>query len=70
MERKVFKKGFSFIGHKKKRRPTFLYGEMLQKTRDFTIGSCLVGTVAQKMVIAIGTGVIKTNEAKMLKEFS
>ena len=43
---------------------------MLQKTRDFTIGSCLVGTVAQKMVIAIGTGVIKTNEAKMLKEFS
>ena len=43
---------------------------MLQKIRDVIIGSRLARTViSRKMVIAIGTGVIKANEPKILKEF-
>ena len=43
---------------------------MFQKIRDVVIGSRLAGTViSRKMVIAIGTGVIKANEPKILKEF-
>ena len=44
--------------------------EMLQKTRDVIIGSRLAGTViSRKMVIAIGTGVIKVTEPNILEEF-
>ena len=43
---------------------------MLQKIRDFIIGSRLAGTaISQKMVIAIGPDVIKLNEPNILKEF-
>ena len=43
---------------------------MLQKIRDIIIGSRLAGTaLSRKMVVAIGTGVIKANEPKILKEF-
>ena len=43
---------------------------MLQKVRNVIIGSGLAGTViSRKMVTAIGTGVIKINELRILKEF-
>ena len=42
---------------------------MLQKIRDVIIASCLAGKlISRKMVIAIGTGVIKANEPKISKE--
>ena len=43
---------------------------MLQKVRNVIIGSGLAGTViSRKMITAIGTGVIKINELRILKEF-
>ena len=64
MERRL-KKRFSFIGHKKGR-PNLVDDEI----RDILIRSRLAGTViSRKMVIAIETGVIKSTEPKILKEF-
>ena len=43
----------------------------LQKFRDVIIGSHLAQTViSREMIIAIGAGVIKTNELRLLKEFA
>ena len=43
---------------------------MLKKIEDVIIGSRLAGTVfSRKMVVAIGTGVVKANEPKILREF-
>ena len=68
MERKFDKKYFlSFT--RKKGRPILVDDEMLQIIRDVIIGARLEGTViSRKMVIAIGTCIIKANE-RILKEF-
>ena len=43
---------------------------MLKKIKDVSIGSCLARTViSRKMVVVVGTGVVKTNEPKMFREF-
>ena len=43
---------------------------MLKKIKDVIIGSRLAGTaISQNMVVAIGTGVVKANELKILREF-
>ena len=42
---------------------------MLKKIKDVIIGSRLAVTViSRKMVFAIGTGVVKANEPKILRE--
>ena len=44
--------------------------DILKKLIDVIIGSRLAGTViSRKMVVAIGTGIVKTNEPKILREF-
>ena len=44
--------------------------EILKKIKDVLIESRLAGTViSRKTVVAIGTGVVKANEPKILKEF-
>ena len=48
---------------KKIGRPNLLSEELLKRTKDVIIGSRLAGTVVSKrMVIAIGTGVIKADD--------
>ena len=48
---------------KKIGRPNLLSEELLKRTKDVIIGSRLAGTViSRRMVIAIGTGVIKGND--------
>lgn len=48
---------------KKIGRPNLLSDELLTKTKDVIIGSRLAGTViSRRMVIAIGTGVVKAND--------
>ena len=43
---------------------------MLKKIKDVIIGSRLVGTViSREMVVAVGTGVVKANEPKILRKF-
>ena len=43
---------------------------MLKKIKDVLIGSCLAGKViSRKMAVVIGTGVVKANEPKILREF-
>ena len=43
---------------------------MLKKIKDVIIGSRLAGTViSRKMVVVIGTGVIKATAPKILREF-
>ena len=54
---------------RKKGGPNLADDKMLQKIRDVIIGSCLPGKlISQEMVIAIQTGVVKTNEPKISKE--
>ena len=44
--------------------------ELLKKTKDIVIGTRQAGTViSRRMVIAIGTGVVKANEPNLLKEY-
>ena len=48
---------------KKIGRPNLLSEELLKRTKDVIIGSRLAGTViSRRMVIAIGTGVVKAND--------
>ena len=69
MERNVKNRIF-FHWLKKKGRPHLVDDEMLLKMKDFIIGSHLAGTViSQKMLTAIGKGVIEANEPKILEEF-
>ena len=43
---------------------------MLKKIKDVIIGSRLVGTaISREMVVAVGTGVVKANEPKILRKF-
>ena len=43
---------------------------MLKKIKDVIIGSRLASTaISRKVVVAIGTGVVKANEPKILREF-
>ena len=54
---------------RKKGGPNLADDKMLQKIRDVIIGSCLPAKlISQEMVIAIQTGVVKTNEPKISKE--
>ena len=54
----------------KRGRPNLVDDEMFKKIKDVIIGSRLAGTViSRKMVVAIGTGVVKVNEPKILREF-
>ena len=54
---------------RKKGGPNLADDKMLQKIRDVIIGSCLPGKlISREMVIAIQTGVVKTNEPKISKE--
>ena len=44
--------------------------DILKKLIDVIIGSRLAGTViSRKMVVAIGTGIVKTNGPNILREF-
>ena len=48
---------------KKIGRPNLLSEELLKRTKDVIIGSRLAGTIiSRRMVIAIGTGVVKAND--------
>ena len=48
---------------KKIGRPNLLSQELLKRTKDVIIGSRLAGTViSRRMVISIGTGVVKAND--------
>ena len=54
----------------KRGRPNLADHDMLKKIKDVIIGSRLARTViSRKMVVAIGTGVVKANEPKILREF-
>ena len=69
MQRRVKEKDFLSLA-RKKGRPNFVDEKMLQKIRDVITGSRLAGTVtSSKMVIAIGTAVIKAKEQKNFKKF-
>ena len=54
----------------KRGKPNLEDDEMLKKIKDVIIGSRLVGTViSREMVVAVGTGVVKANEPKILRKF-
>ena len=54
----------------KRGRPSSVDDKMLKKIKDVIIGSRLASIViSRKMVVAIGTGVVKANEPKILREF-
>ena len=56
--------------HRRKGRPNFLDDEFLVKMKDMVTGVCMDGgVISRKMVIAIGTGVIKANFLSKLKDF-
>ena len=62
------KNDLHFIGERG--RPSLVDDEILKKIKDVLIESRLAGTViSRKTVVAIGTGVVKANEPKILKEF-
>ena len=51
-------------------RPNVLSNELLKKTKDIVIGTRQASTViSRRMVIAIGTGVVKANEPNLLEEY-
>ena len=57
-----FKKNRNIQNLKKIGRPNLFSEELLKKTKDVIIGSRLAGTlISRRMVIVIGTGVVKTN---------
>ena len=59
---KTFKNNRNSQNLKKIGRPNLLSEELLKRTKDVIIGSRLAGTViSRRMVIVIGTGVVKTN---------
>ena len=54
----------------KRGRPNLVDNETLKTIKVVIIGSRLAGTViSRKMVVAIGTSVVKVNELKILREF-
>ena len=56
--------------HRRKGRPNLLDDEFLVKMKDVVTGVCMAGgVISRKMVIAIGTGVIKANCPSKLKVF-
>ena len=56
--------------HRRKGRPNLLDNEFLVKMKDVVTGVCMAGgVISRKMVIAIGTGVIKANFLSKLKDF-
>ena len=59
------------VGKKgKKGRPNLVDDETLKEIKYVIIGSRLAGTVIyRKMIVAIGTSVVKTNEPKILRGF-
>ena len=68
MERKIQENDLHSIG--KRGRPNLVDYEMLKKIKDVIIGSSLAGTViSRKMLVANGTGAVKANESKILREF-
>ena len=55
---------------RKRGRPNLVNEEMVKKIKDVIIGSHPADTVSsRKMVFVIGTGVVKTNEPKILRKF-
>ena len=55
---------------RKRGRSSLVNDEMVKKIKDVIIGSHLANKVSsQKMVFVIGTGVVKTNEPKILRKF-
>ena len=51
-------------------RPNLLSDILLKKTKNIIIGTRLAGTViSRRMVMAIGTGVVKANDPSLLKEY-
>lgn len=66
----VKKKGDTY-SFKNKGRPNLLSASLLKKAKDVIIGTRLAGTVIsrRRMVIAIGTGVVKASDPGLLKEF-
>ena len=70
IEAKVKKNDFLLLA-RKKRGPSLVDDEMLQKIRHVIIRSRLAGAaISRKVVITIGIGVTKANESKLLMEFS
>ena len=56
--------------HRRKGRPNLLDKEFLVRVKDVVTGVCTAGgVISRKMVIAIGTGVIKANRPSKLKDF-
>ena len=56
--------------HRRKGRPNLLDKEFLVRVKDVVTGVCTAGgVISRKMVIAIGTGVIKANCSSKLKDF-
>ena len=56
--------------HRRKARPNLLDYEFLVKVKDLVTGVHMAGgLISRKMVIAIGTGVIKANFPSKLKDF-
>ena len=54
----------------RKVRPNLLHDEFLVKVKDVVTGVLMAGSViSRKMVIAIGTGVVKANCPSKLKDF-
>ena len=61
--RASFKNNGNSQNLKKIGRPNLLSEELLKRTKDVIVGSRLAGTViSRRMVIAIGTGVVKVND--------
>ena len=64
------KKNNSATVHRRKGRPNLLDDEFFVKVKDMVTGARIAGgAISRKMVIAIGTGVIKSNCPSKLKDF-
>ena len=67
---KKIKKTDNAIVHRRKGRPNLLDDEFLLKVKDLVTRVRMAGgVISRKMVIAIGTGVIKANCPSKLKDF-
>ena len=67
---KKTKKNHNATVHRRKGRPNILHDEFLVKVKDVVTGVCMAGgVISSKMVIAIGTGVIKANCQSKLKDY-
>ena len=68
---KVIKnKGSTSSLSQKLARPNLLSESLMKKTKEIIVGTCLAGTViSRRMIIAIGTAVVKANEPNFMKEY-